>query len=81
MPVAPSYEEDHYFVVTIVSGVMWYLGYCGIIGPEDFAFACQGHANGALVCVPGASKLCYAFKCTAAGTSLFVHVILFESKM
>lgn len=76
MPMAPSYEIDHYFIVTIVGGTMWFAGYCGIINCEDFAYGCQCHANGGIVTMPGASKLCYAFKCTAADQSLLVHVVV-----
>lgn len=62
--------------MTIVSGVLWFVGYCGIIRDEDFAYGCQCHANGDAVVVPGASKLCYAFKCTAAEPSLLVLVVV-----
>ena len=82
MPMALTGEDDHYFLLTIIDDVFWFVGYCGLISDEDFAYGCQSHANGGAVVVPGASKLCYAFKCTAAGPSLFVvDVVVFGSMM
>lgn len=76
MPLMIDSEQDHFYIVTIVSGVMWFVGYAGMISEEDFAYACQGHAKGAIVTVPGATTTSYAFKCTAVGLSLFIHVLI-----
>ena len=74
MPMLLDNEEDHFYIVTVISGVMWFVGYAGIISVEDFAYACQGHAKGAIVVVPGATSACYAFKCKAPELSLLVHM-------
>ena len=41
MPLLLDNEEDHFYIVTVLSGIMWFVGHAGMISVEDFAYACQ----------------------------------------
>lgn len=75
MPVIVDSDEDHFYTITIIGGVLWGVFYAGSIAVEDFAYACQGHAKGSIVTLPGVGSNSFAFKCTAAEIGLVVHLM------
>ncbi len=73
MPLMVDSDEDHFYIVTVIGGVLWGVLYVGCISTEDDAYACQGHAKGAIVTLPGVTRNSFVFKCKAAEASLLVH--------
>lgn len=73
MPLMVDSDEDHFYIVTVIGGVLWGVFYAGCISTEDFAYACQGHAKGAIVALPGVTRNSFVSKCKAAETSLVLH--------
>ena len=80
MPLAPSTNRKHFFVTTMVSHTMWFFGYCGDdVSVADFALLCNALAHRAPMCLPGASRRCFAFKCRVIYISLCELFIVHDS--
>ena len=82
MPMFPSSDLEHWYVLLIIEGTMWFFGYCGQnISTEVFAHLCEDLANNGMVSLPGASGRCYNFKCKDTEICLLAHVICFGNTM